>query len=93
MFSKLKKIGNKAKIILFSAMMSAIMTVTAFASETGQSSDVSAITDSLSTGISDTKTTFLAILGVVVAGAMGFFAIKYAVSQGIGFFSKISKKG
>lgn len=92
MFSKLKKMGNKAKVVLFSALMSALMSVSAFAAET-TGSDVSAITDSLSTGISDTKSTFLTILGVVVAGAMGFFAIKYAVSQGIGFFSKISKKG
>lgn len=89
MFEKIKSKVNSIAISGSVLTMTALSAIPAHA----EGEDVTAITTAISSGISDTKTQFLAILAVAVGGAMAFFAIKYAVNQGIGFFSKISKKG
>lgn len=95
MKEKIKNLSSNAKkkVLGFTtlAVFPLLTSVTAFAAE--ETSDVAVIKGALTTGLNDTKTTFMSILAVVVVAAMGFFAIKYAINQGIGFFSKVSKKG
>lgn len=67
---------------------SALTTVTAFAAD----EDITSIQTSLSTGFTDCKTQFVTILGTVVVAAMAIFALKFAVSQGVAFFSKMAHK-
>lgn len=51
-----------------------------------------ALTSAVTTGVGEAKTQFLVIAAITVAAAMGLFAIKYAINQGIGIFAKLSKK-
>ncbi|MBC2482886.1 MULTISPECIES: hypothetical protein [Clostridium] len=88
MLQKLKSKANKIALTTSIVTMSALNMVAAHADD-----DMTAITGAVTTGISNTKTEFMALLAVVVGGAMAFFAVKYAVNNGIGFFAKISKKG
>lgn len=90
MLQKLKSKANQIALTTSVVAMSMVNMVSAHAAE---GDDISAITGAVQTGISDTKTEFLGLLAVVVTGAMAFFAVKYAVNNGIGFFAKISKKG
>lgn len=85
MLKRLKKVGST---LTLSAVGVAFTAVPALASPAGSSA-----VDAIKSGIDETKTQFMAVLAVVVTGAMGFFAVKYAINNGIGFFSKISKKG
>lgn len=89
MLQKLKSKANQIALTTSVVAMSMVNMVSAHA----EGDDISAITGAVQTGISDTKAEFLGLLAVVVTGAMAFFAVKYAVNNGIGFFAKISKKG
>lgn len=89
MKEKLKSKISAGKVAVGTCLLTALSSVPVFAAD-GTSTDT--ITTAISSGIDETKSTFLTILGVVVAGAMAFFAIKFAVHQGIGFFSKLAKK-
>lgn len=88
MKEKLKSKISAGKIAVGTCLLTALSSVPAFAAD----GTTDTITTAISSGIDETKSTFLTILGVVVAGAMAFFAIKFAVHQGIGFFSKLAKK-
>lgn len=91
----LKSLNNKKTKIAMLCISASSISVPVFAAEgtTSTATDMTPITDAIKAGIGDTKTEFLAILGVVVVGGMAFFGIKYAINNGIGFFAKLSKKG
>lgn len=71
----------------------AMLSVPALVAHADTVADSAAATSALSTGFADTKTIFLAVIGGAVGAAIGLFAIKYAINQGVKFFDKLSNKG
>lgn len=49
------------------------------------------ITSAITTGLGTLKGDVLTVMGVVVAGGLAIFGVKFASLQGMQFFKKISK--
>lgn len=50
-----------------------------------------AITTAIQTALGTVKTDVLSVMGVVAAGGLAIFGVKFAATQGMSFFKKISK--
>lgn len=50
-----------------------------------------AITSAMGTGLTALKGDVITVMGAVVAGGLAIFGVKFAATQGMSFFKKISK--
>ena len=49
------------------------------------------LTSAITSALGTLKTDVVTLLGGVVAGGLAIFGVKFAATQGIGFFKKIAK--
>ena len=88
----MKKIKNKINSLL---LVSALTIIGIFSESpvfAADSSDISTVTDSVTTAISSSKSDLVAAIGAVVAVGVGWFLVKYVVIQVISYFKKVASK-
>ena len=89
MLAKFKNL--KGKLAVSTALMVSAVPTFAFAADSA--SDATSIVNSaLTSGTAEVKSAFMGVIGTVVAAGLAIFAVKFAITHGIDFFYKLSKK-